>query len=102
VRAAGWDSCLVVTDGDVVLGRLREEALDADGAAVVDDAMEPGPTTIRPDEPLASLVPRLQQRRVRAIVVTLPNGRLIGVVYREDAERRLEELTAGGGGGSTA
>jgi CBS domain-containing protein len=97
VRAAGWDSCLVVTDGNVVLGRLRKEALDADGAAVVDDAMESGPTTIRPDEPLESLVPRLQRRQVRAIVVTFPNGQLIGVLFRDEAERRLAELAAGEG-----
>jgi len=97
VRAAGWDICLVVTDGSVVLGRLRKEVLDGDGAAVVDDVMEPGPTTIRPDEPLESLVPRLQQRRVQSIVVTLPSGRLIGVVFRDDGARHLEEVRAGDG-----
>jgi CBS domain-containing protein len=90
VRVAGWDSCLVVTDGNVVLGRLRREVLDADGSAIVEDVMESGPTTIRPDEPLESLVPRLQKRRGQTIVVTFPNGRLIGVLFRDAAERRLE------------
>jgi CBS domain-containing protein len=93
-RVAGWDSCLVVTDGNVVLGRLRKEALDADGSAVVDDVMESGPTTIRPDEPLESLVPRLQKRQVRTIVVILPSGRLVGTLFRDDAERRLQQQQA--------
>jgi hypothetical protein len=97
VCAAGWDVCLVTTDDNVVLGRLRQDALAAD-AALVDDVMEPGPGTIRPDERLESLVPRLKERRVAATVVTVPSGRLVGVLYRDDAERRLEEFKAGEAG----
>src|SRR5712692_8131392 len=95
VRAAGWDTCLVVTDGNVVLGRLRKAELASDAAAVVDDVMEPGPTTIRPNAPLETLVPRLKERRVGATIVTVPSGRLIGVLFRDAAERRLEEFKAG-------
>ena len=51
--------------------------------------MEPGPTTIRPDEPLARLVPRMRDKRVDRIIVTTPDGRLVGVAERETAVRIL-------------
>lgn len=97
VRAAGLDICLVVTDGDVVLGRLSKAELASAATSVVDEVMEPGPTTVRPHELLESLVPRLKERRVGAIIVTVPNGRLVGVLFRDNAERRLEEFKAGEG-----
>jgi predicted transcriptional regulator len=96
MRAAAWDTCLVVTDGNVVLGRLRKAQLASDAAAVVDDVMELGPTTIRPDELLESLVPRLKERRVGTTIVTVPSGQLVGILFSDDAERRLEEFKAGG------
>jgi len=89
VTATGWDMCLVVTDDNVVLGRLRGKALQAEPTARVDDVMEEGPTTIRPDTLLADIVPSMQQRHVESIVVTTPDGRLIGVMFRQAAEARL-------------
>jgi CBS domain-containing protein len=53
--------------------------------------MEPGPTAIRPDDPLEGLVERMRKAGVRSILVTTPEGRLVGIVYREDAERFLAE-----------
>lgn len=89
VKASGWDMCLVVTDDNVVLGRLRGKALHADLSALVDEVMEEGPTTIRPDTRLEDIVSRMQQKHVGSIVVTTPDGRLIGVMFRADAERFL-------------
>jgi len=86
-RAAGWGMCLVVTDDNVVLGRLRRKALHADPAALVDEVMEEGPTTIRPGTRLDEIVPRMQHKHVGSIVVTTPDGRLLGVLFRSDAER---------------
>lgn len=89
VTAAAWDMCLVVTDDNVVLGRLRGKALLGAATATVDDVMEEGPTTIRPDTLLDDIVPRMQQKHVASIVVTTPDGRLVGVTFRRDAEARL-------------
>src|SRR5579883_373119 len=89
VQAAGWDMCLVVTDDNVVLGRLRGKALLGAATATVDDVMEEGPTTIRPDTLLDDIVPRMQQKHVASIVVTTPDGRLVGVMFQRDAEARL-------------
>lgn len=89
VEAAGWDECLVVNEERVVLGRLRGTALAAPAGTIAEEVMESGPATIRPDNPLAQLVPRLQEKHVHRIIVTTPDGRLVGVVERVTAERTL-------------
>jgi CBS domain-containing protein len=91
VAASGWDKCLAVNEERVVQGRLRGVALAAPATTMAEEVMEPGPTTTRPNEPLAQLVPRLQEKRVDRIIVTTPDGRLVGVAEREAAERALAE-----------
>ncbi|HEY3095269.1 MAG TPA: CBS domain-containing protein [Acidimicrobiia bacterium] len=88
-RAAGAGVCMVVNDEGVVLGRLRGDALLEDPAATVEEVMEEGPTTTRADDDLEALTARMRDRSVASIVVTDPDGRLIGVLYREDAEAAL-------------
>ena len=89
VMAAGEKVCIVTTDEGVVLGRLRDAAFQADPQASVDSVMESGPTTIRPDVPLREFTEHMRARRVGSILVTTSTGRLIGILYREDAEERL-------------
>ena len=91
LRAAGKTSCIVVNDQRVVLGRLRGESLDGDAGQMVEAVMEAGPTTVRPSEPLDVLIERMQKRKVESIVVTTATGVLVGVLRREDGERRLSE-----------
>jgi len=81
----------VVTDGNVVLGRLRGKALHGDLNATVEDIMEAGPTTIRPNMTLGPVVERLRTRNVNAILVTTSDGRLVGTLHLSDAERQLEK-----------
>lgn len=99
VEAAGWDTCLVVNEEGVVLGRLRAEALGADPAAVVETVMESGPTTIRPDTLLEAITTRMQARKVDSVVVSTSDGRLVGVLFRSDAERRLADVQGSSEGG---
>ena len=94
VRAAGSDQCLVVTDRRVVLGRLRGDALDADPETRVENVMEPGPTTGRPDGALGAIVERMRAKRVASIVVTTSDGELVGVLERQTAEARLNSTRA--------
>lgn len=96
-RAAGWDECLVLNDERVVLGRLRAAALAGDPEAIAADVMEPGPTTVRPDERLTTLWPRMRERHVGRIIVTTPDGRLVGVAEREAIERERVEHESGAG-----
>lgn len=95
VRQTGWDHCIVVNAERVVLGRLRRDALDAGPDTLVEQVMEEGPTTIRASEALTGLVQRMRHRKVNSIVVTNPDGQLLGVLQRDDAERAL--ATAEGG-----
>ena len=89
VQAAGKDVCIVVNDRHIVLGRIRGRALDGDPDAVVEDVMTPGPSTIRPDTDLGTVVKTLRDGNVASTLVTNQEGRLIGTVYLEDVERTL-------------
>jgi len=83
--------CIVLNNQGIVLGRLRRGAISADPGARVEEIMEEGPTTVRADEDLAELVDRMQRRKVGSIVVTDPDGTLIGILYRADAEGALAD-----------
>lgn len=94
VRAAGHDVCIVVNERGIVLGRLRAEEWGADPQSAAEAAMELGPPTERPDSFLSEVVERL--RKVGSLLVTWygseeDGGRLVGVLFREDVERVLEE-----------
>lgn len=90
VLAVGRDVCIVVNREGIVEGRLRGRALEETPEATAEQAMEVGPTTIRPNEPLQPLVERMQRRGVATIVVSDLKGKLVGILYREEAERALE------------
>jgi Mg/Co/Ni transporter MgtE len=90
VLALGRDVCIVVNPEGIVEGRLRGRALEEAPEATAEQAMEVGPTTIRPSERLEPLVERMRKRGVATIVVSDLRGHLVGILYREDAERALE------------
>jgi CBS domain-containing protein len=94
VRAAEQEMCVVVNDRGIVLGRLRRKEWDRDSDAAVEDVMELGPPTERPDPFLSEVVERL--RKVGSLLVTWygseeNGGRFVGVLFRADVERVLEE-----------
>jgi rhodanese-related sulfurtransferase len=94
VRAAGDDACVVLNEAGIVLGAVSGEAFDAAPESTAEHVMDPGPPTIRPHVPLAEITEYLQQRDKDRILVTTAEGRLMGVLYRRDAERLLGEATA--------
>lgn len=78
-----WDVCVVVHDG-VVVGRLRRDRLpELAETRRVEEVMEEGPTTIRADVPIADIGARMRARRVASVLVTTPEGRLLGVLRAE-------------------
>lgn len=91
LRVSGKTSCIVVNDQRVILGRLRGKSLDGDPEQTAESVMEAGPTTVRPSEPLDALIGRMQKRKAKSIVVSTAAGVLVGVLRREDGERRLSE-----------
>ncbi len=90
VRAGGWDTCIVVTDGDVVLGRLHETELRGDPLRSAEEAMRPGPSTFRPDVPAEQMLELMRERNLRTVPVTTSDGRLVGIARVEDLERRAD------------
>jgi len=90
LTADDWETCVVVDCDGLVVGRLRPSMVDSGAADVtVAHVMEPGPSTVRPDGLLRPLVVRMQKRDVSEVLVTTPQGRLIGVLFRNEAERVL-------------
>ncbi len=86
VRAAGWDTCVVVNKERIVLWLLREKELSSDPEATVERVMRSGPTTFRPVMLVRKMAERMRERGARTVLVTTSDGRLIGLLYREDAE----------------
>jgi CBS domain-containing protein len=84
VAQSRYGFAFVVSEDAVLLGRLRKAALEGDPAARAEDVMEPGPSTSRPDTPPAELVAKLDRGQLRTAVLTDPDGRLLGVVRRDD------------------
>ena len=91
VRGTSWDRCVVVNEDRVVLGLLREKELASDPEATAEEAMRFGPTTVRPDTPAEKMAERTQKRGTASVVVTNPDGELVGLRYREDAEHMTDE-----------
>jgi CBS domain-containing protein len=86
VRKMGWDRCVVVNKERVVIGLLRRKELSSDPKVPVEEAMRNGSATFRPNEPVRKMAKRMQDREATAVLVTTSDGRLVGLLYREDAE----------------
>lgn len=86
VGGSPYPFALVVSDGGVVLGRLRASMLDCDPRLAAGEVMEPGPRTVRPHKTAASIAEDLAERELRWTIVTTPEGELIGVAARAELE----------------
>ncbi len=87
VRRADWDTCFVIDEEGVVLGRLGRSALQSDDELSVEQAMTRGPSTIRPSARLNDVVARMRRQNLSNLPVTTSDGQLVGLLAREDAER---------------
>jgi CBS domain-containing protein len=74
-----------------VLGLLRKKELTLDPDVGVEQVMRNGPTTSRPNEPLRKMAKRMRERGARTMLVTTSDGKLVGLLYRDDAERLAGE-----------
>jgi CBS domain-containing protein len=87
-----FDRCVVVSKQGIVLGLLREKELATDPEATAEEAMRNGPATFRPDEPVEKMAKRMRDRGASAVLVTTPDGRLVGLLYRQDAEHLAHKV----------
>jgi rhodanese-related sulfurtransferase len=88
VEASRYGFAFVLDERDVLLGRLRGLALQGEGTATAEEAMEAGPSTIRADTPVGKLRERLEGGGLNFAVVTTPDGVLMGIVCRADLPAR--------------
>jgi Mg/Co/Ni transporter MgtE len=95
VRAAGWDACVVVSDQRVVLGLLRAGELERGQNEPVEQVMRPGPSTFRPHVPIEELAHFMIHHDMPTSPVTTSDGRLVGLLRREDAARVALEQNRG-------
>lgn len=86
----GLEITAVIDCDGVVIGRLQPSALDGPEDQLVEEAMEPGPATVRPDGLLQPLVDRMESRNTPHVLVTTPEGHLMGILFRDEARRLLD------------
>jgi CBS domain-containing protein len=86
-QTAGWNAAVVVTDERVVLGLLRQRKLDGEADTRVEVAMLPGPKTFRPYASAKEMADFLTEHDMENVPITTSDGRLVGLVLREDAVR---------------
>jgi len=89
---SGWDTCFVVDDRGVVLGRLGRRAIRGREDVTAEEAMTPGPSTIRPSARLRDVVARMQKQNLTNLPVTTSDGHFVGLLTRYDAEEALRQF----------
>ena len=95
VRAAGWDACVVINAQRIVLGLLRAAELEATPDLRIERAMRPGPSTFRPFVSIEEMARVMAEHDLTSAPITTSDGRLVGLLRREDAVRVARELGAG-------
>jgi CBS domain-containing protein len=83
----GWNICVVINDKRIVAGRLRAGKIGPDDGRRAEDAMEPGPATIRANDDLDATRQRMRDKHVSVLLVTTPEGELLGALRVTDATR---------------
>ena len=86
IEESAYPFGLVVSDGGVLLGRLRSSMLDCDPRLRAEEVMEAGPKTFRPHKSAGGIARELAERDLRWAIVTTPEGELIGVATRRELE----------------
>ena len=91
VLKSGHDFCVVINEGDVILGLLRGDTLAKDENARACDVMELGPKTTPSSEPVGELLESPSSQGVKNFLVATSHGVLLGALSRDEAERALKE-----------
>lgn len=74
---------VVVNEHGVVMGTVDERQAGAKPDASVGEVMREGPTTVRPAEDAHELLHRMDHAGVPAVLVTRPDGVLVGAVVTD-------------------
>ncbi|HEY4865964.1 MAG TPA: CBS domain-containing protein [Candidatus Dormibacteraeota bacterium] len=93
--ASGWEAAVVVNEERVVLGLLRKKELAGDPGQLVERAMRPGPSTSRPYVAIAEMARFMTEHNLDSSPITTSDGRLVGLLLKEDAVRVAHDLHQG-------
>jgi CBS domain-containing protein len=92
VRDAGWDACVVVNEERIVFGLLRDRELNQGTDEPVERFMRPGPSTFRPNVSIEEMAGYMTEHDLASSPITSSDGRLIGLLRKDDAVRVAHEL----------
>jgi Mg/Co/Ni transporter MgtE len=81
-----WDTVVVVNDQGIVFGLVRGEALQADPQTSVEQVMESSPRTYRLNVAPEKAAAYMRRQGLDSVLVTTSDGKLVGLLKREDAE----------------
>ena len=81
---------MVVNDERIVLGDLRGKALKADPRTPVEDVMNPGPSTYRPNVSVTQMAHHMVKSGARRVLVSDADGRLLGWLTFQDVVDALD------------
>jgi rhodanese-related sulfurtransferase/CBS domain-containing protein len=88
----GQETCFVVNNEGVLLGRIGRGAIRGREDQSAEEAMTPGPSTIRPSARLDDVAERMQRQDLTTLPVTTPDGRLVGLITRSDVEHARDVM----------
>jgi CBS domain-containing protein len=80
----GFGPVVVLNQAGVVMGAAYRDALASAGDAEAGSVMRFGVSTVRPSEDAAALAHRMGDRGVTRVVVTRPDGTLVGLFFAAD------------------
>lgn len=95
LEETGWDTCFVLDERGVVLGRIGRRAIRDREDISAEEAMTLGPSTVRPSARLEAMVERMQRQKLTTLPVTTSDGRLLGLLTLRDAEEALQRASRG-------
>jgi len=87
VLTAGWNTCMVINDQGIILGRLFGNELRLADETIAGEVMRSGPSTYRANVTVAEIIERVRKGNWDTVPVSTPEGKLIGLARREDMER---------------
>lgn len=87
VRAQGWNAVVVTNAEQIVFGLLRAKELDKDPDLRIEQVIRPGPSTFRPSASIKEMADYMTKHNLENSPITTSDGRLIGLLFRDDAVR---------------
>jgi predicted transcriptional regulator len=85
----------VVVDAEqIVLGLLRSKQLEMDSNLRVEQAMRPGPSTLRPYVSTKEMADFMVEHSLDSAPITTSDGKLVGVLLKPDAIRLAADASA--------